>query len=214
MLQLRDVSLNLGNRTLIKPFSLSIPAGEIVTLMGASGSGKSSLLDFIGGNLAPVFQAAGDITLNGVAMNGVVAERRGIGRLFQDDLLFPHLTVGENLMFGIGRGNRSEREAMMRIALKRAELEGYEDRPPHTLSGGQRARVGLMRSLLAKPAAILLDEPFNKLDRSLRSSIRDYTFGHIRARQIPALLVTHDASDAPAGSRVLEIGPEGSISDV
>jgi putative thiamine transport system ATP-binding protein len=134
--------------------------------------------------------------------------------LFQDDLLFPHMTVGENLLFAIPRLPNAERMAMMRMALQRAELEGFEDRAPHTLSGGQRQRVALMRALLAKPKAVLLDEPFGKLDRALRQSMRDYVFGHIKARGIPALLVTHDREDAPPAGRVFEISDSGELRHV
>ena len=114
-------------------------------------------------------------------------------------------TVRENLLFGVARGPQSERESMMKTALQRLELEGYENRAPHTLSGGQRSRVALMRALLAKPDAMLLDEPFNKLDRALRTTIRNYTYLHVKARNIPTLLVTHDPDDVPEGGRVIHV---------
>ena len=205
---------NDGMKLLLKYFSLEIAAGEIVTLMGPSGAGKSSLLSFIGGSLDPRFHATGDIILNGASLNDVPPNCRRVGRLFQDDLLFPHMTVGENLLFAVPRLPQPERLAMMRTALKRAELDGFEDRPPHTLSGGQRARVALMRTLTAKPEAILLDEPFNKLDAKLRGSVRDYTFAHIAERRIPALMVTHDRADAPRAGRVLTISDDGEVGDV
>jgi putative thiamine transport system ATP-binding protein len=211
MLSLRDVSLTLHGKVLIKPFSLDVAPGEIVTLMGPSGSGKSSLLSFIGGDLDEVFTAQGEIVLNGTRLNAVPPERRGMARLFQDDLLFPHMTVGENLLFAVPRMPQGERVASMRQALEQAELKGFEDRPPHTLSGGQRSRVALMRALLARPRAILLDEPFSKLDRELRVNIRASTFSHIAERQIPALLVTHDPEDAPPGGRILKIKASGDI---
>jgi putative thiamine transport system ATP-binding protein len=214
MLALKDVSLTLGGGVLLKPFSLEIAAGEIVTLMGPSGSGKSSLLSYIGGDLDQNFRALGDIILNGTSMHGVPPHQRHIGRLFQDDLLFPHMTIGENLLFGVPRLPQPKRIDMMRTGLERAELAGFEDRPPHTLSGGQRARVALMRTLLAKPKAILLDEPFNKLDTKLRASVRDYTFRHIAERKIPALMVTHDIADAPTKGRVLTIAENGEVQDV
>ena len=214
MLELNNLSLDLKDKRLIAPFSLLVAPGEIVTLMGSSGSGKSSLLSFIGGDLAEEFTGTGDIILNGTHLGNVAPEKRRIGRLFQDDLLFPHMSVGENLLFAISQGSRSDRLGMMRAALKRAELEGFENRGPHTLSGGQRSRISLMRTLLAKPAAILLDEPFSRLDQELRGSIRDYTFAHIQERKIPALLVTHDAADAPHQGRILRINKDGTLSDV
>jgi putative thiamine transport system ATP-binding protein len=143
-----------------------------------------------------------------------VPEKRRIARLFQDDLLFPHMTVGENLLFAVPRLPKAERLSMVHIALQRTELSGFENRAPHTLSGGQRQRVALMRALLAKPAAILLDEPFSKLDRSLRGQMRDYVFSHIKARGIPAVLVTHDLEDAPKGGRVFEISEAGVLKHV
>jgi putative thiamine transport system ATP-binding protein len=213
MLELRNISINIGSTSLIRDFSVHVASSEIVTLMGASGSGKSSLLSYIGGDPMPGFQTRGEILLNGTAMNHVPPERRGIARLFQDDFLFPHMTVGENLLFAVPKMPQAERVMMMRTALERAELTDFENRAPHTLSGGQRARVALMRALLSKPAAILLDEPFSKLDEDLREAMRRYTFSHIEARGIPALLVTHDRADATFGGRVLKL-MQGEVRDV
>jgi putative thiamine transport system ATP-binding protein len=214
MLTLRNLTLTLAGKILVQPVSFDVKPGAVVTLMGASGSGKSSLLSYIGGDLDDAFTASGDIVLNGILLNNVAPERRGIGRLFQDDLLFPHMTVGENLLFAVPDLPRAERHAMMRTALQRAELDGFEDRPPHTLSGGQRARVALFRALLAKPSAILLDEPFSTLDQDLRRATRDYVFGHITARNIPALQVTHDLQDVPPGGQVLQISSDGEVRHV
>jgi putative thiamine transport system ATP-binding protein len=214
MLELRNVTLSLNGRTILKAVTLTVPAGEVVTLMGPSGSGKSSLLSYVGGDLSNAFEATGEVLLNGINMQGLPPEKRSIARLFQDDLLFPHMTVGENLLFAVPRMPQADRIAMMRTALQRAELEGFENRAPHTLSGGQRQRVALMRALLAKPKAILLDEPFSKLDHALRRQMRDYVFGHIKTRGIPALLVTHDREDAPEGGRVFEISGSGELHHV
>ncbi len=202
-LKLEDVSLRLPPQELIQPFSLAVQPGEIVTLMGPSGAGKSTLLSFIAGDLESPFEASGRVSLGGVALDGLPPERRRIGRLFQDDLLFPHLSVAENLLFGMARGPRAVRLAKVEAALAEAELQGFGGRPPHTLSGGQRARVALMRALLAEPRAMLLDEPFNKLDAELKAAMRRFVFGHIAERGIPCLMVTHDAADAPGGGRVL-----------
>jgi putative thiamine transport system ATP-binding protein len=213
MLELGNISIHIGSTSLIQDFSVQIASSEIVTLMGASGSGKSSLLSYIGGDPMPGFQTTGKVLLNGAVMNHVPPEKRGIARLFQDDFLFPHMTVGENLLFAVPKMPQAERVSMMRTALERAELADFENRAPHTLSGGQRARVALMRALLSKPAAILLDEPFSKLDEDLREAMRRYTFSHIEARGIPALLVTHDRADAPFGGRVLKL-VHGEVRDV
>jgi len=197
---------------LIRSLSLEVAPGETVTLMGPSGAGKSSLLSFIGGDLGSAFTTAGIATLNGTLLNGLAPERRQVARLFQDDLLFPHMTVAENLLFAIPKMPQPERLGRMRAALAAAGLDGFEERPPHTLSGGQRARVALMRALLSEPRAILLDEPFGRLDQELRQSIRDYTFGQIAERRIPALLVSHDRSDVPPGGRIFIISNDGNVS--
>jgi putative thiamine transport system ATP-binding protein len=208
---LEDVAILLDGRPLIRPFSLKVPAGGIVTLMGPSGSGKSSLLAYIADDLEPPLAGHGRILLDGTLLNDVTPEARRIGRLFQDDLLFPHLTVAENLLFGVPRGSRPERQARMRAALTQVELDGFENRPPHTLSGGQRSRIALFRALLANPNAMLLDEPFAKLDAELKRSMRTYVFSHLKERHIPTLLVTHDREDAPRGGLVLCIGRDGEV---
>ncbi|HEX7110045.1 MAG TPA: ATP-binding cassette domain-containing protein [Aestuariivirga sp.] len=210
-LLLEHISLTIGDVLLIKSFTLSIEAGEIVTLMGPSGCGKSSLLAYIAGDLTAPMHGAGQVTLDGVSLMGLPPERRRVGRLFQDDLLFPHLTVAENLLFGIARGNPAERQGLVSDALVSAQLEGLENRAPHTLSNGQKARVALFRALMAKPQAMLLDEPFSKLDAELRHSIRNYVFAHLRERNIPTLLVTHDREDAPVGGRVFRISNKGDL---
>jgi putative thiamine transport system ATP-binding protein len=210
-LLLENISLTIGDVLLIKSFTLSIEAGEIVTLMGPSGCGKSSLLAYIAGDLTTPMHGAGQVTLDGVSLVGLPPERRRVGRLFQDDLLFPHLTVAENLLFGIARGNSAERQSLVSDALASAQLEGLENRAPDTLSNGQKARVALFRALMAKPQAMLLDEPFSKLDAELRHSIRNYVFAHLRERNIPTLLVTHDREDAPAGGRIFRITNKGDL---
>ncbi len=185
---------------LFPPLTLSVPAGSIATLMGPSGIGKSTLLDAIGGHLAHGFRISGGVHLNGHDLLALPAERRRVGILFQDALLFPHLSVGDNLAFGLSRdlhGHAARQEAVAK-ALEQAGLAGFGDRDPATLSGGQKARAALMRTLLSKPVALLLDEPFSKLDTALRAELRSFTFDHIRKREIHALLVTHDRGDADA----------------
>ncbi|NNG05655.1 MAG: ATP-binding cassette domain-containing protein [Inquilinus sp.] len=206
-LTLDRVTLGLGGVRLLGPLSLTVAPGEIVTLMGPSGSGKSSLLALICGTLDPVFTTSGQMLLNGRPLDGLPPERRGVGILFQDDLLFPHLSVGENLAFALPPGlrGRAARRARVEAALAEAGMAGFADRDPATLSGGQRARAALMRTLLAEPAALLLDEPFSKLDAKLKTRFRDFVFDHARGLGLPTLLVTHDPADAAAtGGPVIE----------
>ena len=207
-LRLKNVTLAVGGRTLLGPISIGVKKGEVVTVMGPSGSGKTTLLDFICGTLGNAFEAVGEVVLNGRHLNALETENRRVGILFQDDLLFPHMSVGENLMFGLPASVRGRKERQERVvqALADAELEGFAGRSPFTLSGGQRARVSLMRVLLSEPDALLLDEPFGALDRSLRAQFRKFVFDHTRALGLPTLLVTHDHDDASAaGGMVLEL---------
>lgn len=209
-LSLKGVTLGIGGRALLAPLDLEVGGGEIVTLMGPSGSGKSSILAFVCGTLDPIFETTGKIFINGHDVTAMPPERRRAGILFQDDLLFPHLSVGENLAFGLPQRIKTRRERERRIdqALREADLEGFARRDPATLSGGQRARVALMRTLLSEPRALLLDEPFSKLDVHLRERVRRFVFDHARAEGLPTLLVTHDPEDAAAtGERVIEVKP-------
>ncbi len=208
-LELREVSLAVEGKRLFGPLSLTVQPGEVVTLMGPSGCGKSSLLSFLCGTLEPAFSADGQALLEGMSLLDLPPERRRLGILFQDDLLFPHLSVGENLAFGLrpevkGRG---ERRARIEDALGEADMAGFADRDPATLSGGQRARAALLRCLLSEPRALLLDEPFSKLDSELRNRFRRFVFEHARAADLPTLLVTHDPLDAQAADgQVITLG--------
>lgn len=208
-LALEGVTIRLDGRPLVGPLDLAVAPGEAATVMGPSGSGKSTLLAYVGGFLDPAFAARGRVVVAGTAVEGLPPERRGIGILFQDDLLFPHLTVGGNLAFGLPadvRG-RARRRALVEEALARAGLDGFADRDPATLSGGQRARVALMRTLLSRPRALLLDEPFGKLDVALREEVRGFVLAHAKAERLPILLVTHDPADAEAaGGRIVRVG--------
>lgn len=210
----------LGNErhALVSGLRLDVPPSEILTLMGPSGCGKSSVLGSIAGTLASVseglqpLQLQGSVQLNGREITHLPTHQRGVGLVFQDALLFPHMTVAENLLFAVpvgdAKGNSNttaQRQARVQQALQEAELSGMGERDPSTLSGGQRARVALMRALLAEPQALLLDEPFSKLDAALRAQLRPWVFAHVRERRIPVVLVTHDEQDVADPQRVLHL---------
>ncbi len=206
-LELKDVTIRKDGDVLLS-LSRDIQPGEVLTIMGPSGIGKSTLLSFITGTLAPAFQAEGRILLEGNDITYVRPDKRRVGILFQDDLLFPHLSVGANLAFGLAPGgSKAERTAKIDEALAEVGLEGYADRDPSTLSGGQKARVALMRMLLSEPCALLLDEAFSRLDADRRAQVRSLVFARAKDRNLPVLMVTHDAEDAKAaGGEVIALG--------
>ena len=205
-LKLDDVSINLNGTELLR-LSETIEPGEMLTVMGSSGSGKSSLLAYVGGFLDANFRASGDIWLNGDCLTGLPSHERHTGILFQDPLLFPHMSVGENLLFAIAPSvaGANRREVTM-DALAQAGLEDFFDRDPATLSGGQKARVALMRVLVSQPRALLLDEPFSKLDAGRRDQIRRFVIDEAKRQNLPTLLVTHDEADAAAaGGKIIDL---------
>ncbi len=196
-LVLQGVTITIEDQPLFAALDLEVRAGETVAVMAPSGAGKSSLLLAIAGGLRPPLRSRGRIYLDDRQLDGLPPERRNLGVLFQDPLLFPHLTVWENLAFALPRGlARRERRRRIEAALERAGLAGLDDRRPGTLSGGQAARVALVRALLAEPRALLLDEPFAKLDAPLRRQLRAFVREVIQGAALPALMVTHDLEDA------------------
>ena len=205
-LQLDITRLSLGTTTLVQDLHLDVPPGAVHTIMGDSGSGKSSLLAAVCGTLAPVFSFEGGVTLNGRRIDALPTEQRRVGILFQDDLLFAHMSVAENLLFGVPAGPAAARHARVAQGLRDLEMDNFAHADPATLSGGQRARVALMRALLADPKALLLDEPFSRLDAQLRTRVREFVFALVRKRRIPVLMVTHDADDVADPALVTRLG--------
>ena len=199
MLKLENISLRIDGNHLFSKLNLEVNLGQVKTVMGPSGCGKSSLLAHLCGTLPSVFQTKGKILLHDKKLNDLPPHQRKLGILFQDDLLFPHLSVGENLAFALpSKIRHHERKDKIEKALEEIELSGMYARDPASLSGGQRARVALMRTLLSQPKALLLDEPFAKLDQELRERFRKLVFAHAAKNNLPTLLVTHDKVDAHA----------------
>lgn len=213
---LDHITVSLAEKQLLS-VSLTINPGEIATVMGPSGSGKSTLLAYIGGFLAPEFTATGQVRLGGEDICIRPAHERKIGILFQDPLLFPHLSVGQNLLFGLDKDIKGKQRRKERVcdALQDINLGDFFDRDPATLSGGQKARVALARILLSQPKALLLDEPFSKLDASLRAQMRKWVFDKAKAHSIPILLVTHDQDDAKAANGpLIDLGQQDQMPDL
>jgi ABC-type Fe3+/spermidine/putrescine transport system ATPase subunit len=196
-LQLRDLSKQYPGAPTpaLDRLSLEVRPGELVALLGASGCGKSTTLRLIAGLLAP---SGGDILFDERSILAIPPERRGVGMVFQKPLLLPHMSVGENVGFGLRvRGARSE--AIRRRAdelLEMVQLPGMAARRPGQLSGGQEQRVALARALAVEPRLLLLDEPFSQLDASLRAEMRELVGGLQRRLGITTLLVTHDQEEA------------------
>lgn len=206
MLIVKNVSLCQGANVLLQAVNFQVNKGDIVTIMGPSGSGKSSLFSWMVGALSPQLQASGELWLNDQRIDSLPTAQRQIGILFQDALLFDHFSVGQNILLALpaslkGAARRNEAER----ALERADLAGFYPRDPASLSGGQRSRIALLRALLAQPQALLLDEPFSRLDASLRDTFRQWVFNEVHQQGIPVVQVTHDAQDVPPGGSVLQM---------
>jgi putative thiamine transport system ATP-binding protein len=207
-LRLDGVRIALGTRALIA-ISHAVAPGEVLTVMGPSGSGKSTLLAHVGGFLDKAFTASGRVLAGDLDLTALPPEERHVGILFQDPLLFPHMSVAGNLLFAIPQSlkGRAARASVAEEALAGVDLAGMGARDPDTLSGGQKARVALARVLVSSPRALLLDEPFSKLDADLRLQMRQLVFSKARDSGLPVILVTHDEADAKsAGGPIVRIG--------
>lgn len=197
MVVLDDISLRFGDIVALDHVSLDVAAGEIMCLLGPSGSGKSTLLRIVAG----ITRAEqGRVSIAGTEMAGpdvfVEPEHRRVGMVFQDYALFPHLTVAENVAFGLRDRNRTGIAAAVGRLLERLGLSRYASSYPHMLSGGERQRVALARALAPQPRVLLMDEPFSGLDGQLRDRIRHETLEVLRETGITTIVVTHDPSEA------------------
>jgi len=197
LLKLNGVEVGYGRNTIVDNVSFSLKEGEIGCLLGPSGCGKTTLLRAIAG-FEPV--SAGSIELAGKLVSSpaqqLAPEKRGVGMVFQDFALFPHLTAFENVAFGIRNQPVDEQRKRVNQLLSHVGLAGYGPRYPHQLSGGQQQRIALARALAPKPRLLLLDEPFSSLDAELRESLAAEVRGLLKEEGITALLVTHDQQEA------------------
>jgi len=195
-LEIRDLCCAFDGRAVVSDVSLSVAAGQVLCLLGPSGCGKSTTLRAIAGVESP---RGGEIRIDGRAVAGpgafVPPERRGVGLIFQDFALFPHLSVHDNVAFGL-TGTRADRRARVRELLERVKLDRYIDAYPHELSGGEQQRVAQARAVAPRPRVMLMDEPFSGLDNRLRDGIRDETLGVLKEEGTAVLLVTHEPEEA------------------
>lgn len=184
---------------IIDSFSLAIEKGEIIGLLGPSGSGKSTMLRLLSGLEVP---SSGKIRISGTTVvdsgTFIPPETRGVGMVFQDYALFPHLNVERNIAFGLHRLAKAERSRRVKAMMELVRLAGMEKRYPHELSGGQQQRVALARALAPEPSVLLMDEPFSNLDAGLKESIRLELRAILKQAGMTCLIVTHDQQDAGA----------------
>jgi ABC-type Fe3+/spermidine/putrescine transport system ATPase subunit len=196
-LELQNLSINYGETAIVRDLSLSVSNGEIVTLLGPSGAGKTTILKAIAGLLKP---GSGKIFINGIQVNHLSAEKRDAVLIFQKPLLFPFLNVSQNVGFGLKMQQVDRKEAERKISkiLEITMLTGLQDRKIHQLSGGQQQRVALARGLVLEPSILLLDEPLSNLDAGLRQQMRELIQAVQKQTGITMLFVTHDQSEALA----------------
>ncbi len=195
LLQLENINKSFGDTAVIKDLSITINEGELITFIGPSGCGKTTLLRTIGGFHQ---QDSGRVILDGVAIDNLPPEKRKTGMVFQNYALFPHMTIYENVAYGLNvkKVSKAEKDNLVKEALSQVRLEGYENRKPSELSGGQQQRVAIARSLVLKPKILLLDEPLSNLDANLRTIMRDEIRRLKDDLNLTIIFVTHDQEEA------------------
>jgi iron(III) transport system ATP-binding protein len=196
-LEFESVSRSFGERMVLSDVSFRIAPGEVVCLLGESGCGKTTLLRIAAGIDRPT---SGRVLVDGQAIEGpdrhVPPEQRSIGLVFQDYALFPHMTILENVMFGLNRLPKAEARRVALQGLERLGLADLAASPPEKLSGGEQQRVALARAIAPRPRMLLMDEPFSNLDRRMRDVVRDDTVALLRETGVTSMIVTHDPEEA------------------
>jgi iron(III) transport system ATP-binding protein len=196
-LTLQDITKVYDGKSALDGFGMTVAAGEIICLLGPSGCGKTTLLRIISGIERPT---TGRVLINDQEVSGlerfVPPEKRGVGLMFQDFALFPHLSILSNVMFGLKALDKAEAERAARAILDRVGMQSFADAYPSTLSGGQQQRVALARAIVRRPAVMLMDEPFSGLDVQLRESMQEETLSLLRETRATSLIVTHHPEEA------------------
>lgn len=214
MLKIKNLYFKYKNSKIdtIENFNIEINKGEIVSILGESGSGKSTVLRVIAG-IEEAYKGTITIADKVVYNNNyfLELEKRGIGMVFQDYALFPHMNVAKNIMFGLKNMNKSDKEARITEMLKLVNLEEYKDKYPHELSGGQQQRIAMARALAPNPSILLLDELFSNLDTNLQEKIRTELKEIIQKAYITCIFVTHDIKDAKSLADKVIIFDKGKI---
>ncbi|MGE0237822.1 MAG: ABC transporter ATP-binding protein [Parvibaculaceae bacterium] len=211
--ELRSIEKNYGPLRVIDKFSLTIAPGEFLTLLGPSGSGKTTILKMVAGFEAP---SAGEIRLDGRSIVNLPPYERGIGMVFQNYALFPHMTIAENVGFPlmVRKKPAAEQAGRVRDVLKLVRMEGYDDRYPNQLSGGQQQRIALARALVFSPSILLMDEPLSALDRNLRHLMKSEIMRIQKELSITVLFVTHDQDEALTMSDRIAVMKDGALEQV
>ena len=212
-IEVRSLSKRFGSVTAVSDVSFDVQAGELLGLLGPSGSGKTTVLRMIAGLETP---SAGELYIDGTRMNDVPTQDRNIGFVFQHYALFKHLSVGENIAFGlrIKRWDRRSRVQRVQELLSLMNLEGLGERYPHQLSGGQRQRVAIARALAMRPSVLLLDEPFGAVDAKVRQELREWLIRLHDELNVTSLFVTHDQEEAMEVSNRLIVFAKGRVEQI
>mgnify|MGYP000947454534 CR=1 FL=1 len=197
-----NITFRYDKENILENYTFNVDKYEILLIKGKSGIGKSTILNLITGFEKPF---SGEILLDGVDITNEKMEKRNIGYLFQEYALFPHLNVYQNISYGISHLNKKEIEKRVSELLDIVQMKGFEKRYPNDLSGGEKQRIALARSLANRPKLLLLDEPFSSLNEELKDKLRIDLRNILKSQKITAIIVSHDSDDKVIADRVIEI---------